>query len=531
MLPTLREVLELPSFARAGVVVHAGDPSRTTVRWVHSSEVFEMGGLLAGGELLLTTGLGLYGCSGDQLTDYVDRLADSGCVALALEVGRSFMDTPRQLLEAAERRGLVLLSLHDVVPFERMIEDFHDLIVERKGATRRTDEPLWQELLGLVVAGQGLTTLLRATSRLADSPVWLLDLEGHVIDRSAPVDLPSGAPTTTADVRGPHGSVGRLVLEGPASSRRVSVADRAAVAVALELGRHPHLDQRPSLAQAVVTDLVSGVLSSHEDMLARCTLAGWTPAEHHHILAVAFVVDRRTPARELVGPVRKAVVAQLGPCLVGISGNQVLVVTQGWVRPEQNRVRRVVTAVFDALRSGPAGGAVLAASVANPVTELFALPAAIAEAQDVARIARRINVRDRVVLARDTGVHRLIAASDPADMAAFVSEQLGPLLANDTRYATDLVRTLDAFLASGTSKARAAESLGIRRQSFYARLRRIESLLGVPLGDPGQLTCLAVAIVAWRMRTGSDPQVAASGTPGPATSRIGVTAAVERIRA
>ena len=75
---SLAEVLTLPSFRAAGTEVLHGDPDRVPVRWVHSSEVFEMGSLLAGGEVLLTSGLGLHGRTAGHLASYVDQLADAG---------------------------------------------------------------------------------------------------------------------------------------------------------------------------------------------------------------------------------------------------------------------------------------------------------------------------------------------------------------------------------------------------------------------------------------------------------------------
>lgn len=137
MLPTLRQVLAMPSFKAAAIEVLAGDVDTAVVRWVHSSEVYEMGGLLSGGEVLLTTGLGLHGRSPEQLTAYIDQLADAGCVALAMEVGRSFLTAPPELVEASRRRGLAFLALHAVVPFERMVEDFHDLMLRRTSVRHR----------------------------------------------------------------------------------------------------------------------------------------------------------------------------------------------------------------------------------------------------------------------------------------------------------------------------------------------------------------------------------------------------------
>ena len=111
MLIPLSDVLALPSFRASGAQVLAGQPDGVLVRWVHSSEVFEMGGLLAGGEVLLTTGLGLHGRTSEHLTAYVEQLADAGLAALALELGRTFFEVPAAILEAAGRRELVVLGL------------------------------------------------------------------------------------------------------------------------------------------------------------------------------------------------------------------------------------------------------------------------------------------------------------------------------------------------------------------------------------------------------------------------------------
>lgn len=509
MLPTLREVLALPSFTDAAVEVHAGAPDATVVRWVHSSEVYEMGGLLAGGELLLTTGLGLHGRSGEQLTDYLDLLADAGCVALAMEVGRSFLTPPQELIDASRRRGMAFLTLHAVVPFERMIEDFHDLVLRRRFGSPRAGEPVWQQLMDVVVAGQGITALLGAVARLAGCSVELLDPEGRVVERSAG---PSERPVdeqTTLDVRGPTGSLGRLVLNGRPTARRGAVGNCATVAVALELGRQPDFGPRQSLAQSVISDLAGGMLTSHGDLFERVSAAGWTPVEGQHVLVAALDVDQRTPVREMVLPVRTAVEAVFGRCLIGVAGHHVVILVQGWLQPSPARVRTAFDDVDERLRSGPDGSALRTIGVSTPVRRLSDVSTALGQAREVVQIARRFGIRSGVLCARDVGVHRLLASAvAPTQLADFIAEQLGSVIVDDTEHSADLVRTLDAFVAHRGSKARSALALGIRRQSLYARLSRLEKLLGASLDDPMQLACLGLALTAWRMQSGIDPQAA-----------------------
>ncbi|SFL56483.1 helix-turn-helix domain-containing protein [Geodermatophilus ruber] len=507
MLPTVTEVLRLPALRAAAPEVLTGDPDTAVVRWVHSSEVYEMGGLLAGGELLLTTGLGLHGRTAQQVTDYVEQLADAGCAGLALEVGRSFAVVPHELVQTARRRGMVLVTLREVVPFVRMVEDFHDLLLRRKLSWRRPAEPIWQELLGLVLSGQGLAAVLNASARLADCPVELVDVDGRVVERSRTPGLAGSAARTVTEVRGAHGPVGRLVLHGRSTAQRTGVAERAAVAVALELGRHPDLGSRPSLAQAVITDLVAGVLVSQGDLQARLSAAGWVAPAGSSVLVAAVEVDRRTPASEAVPAVREAAEAVLGRCLVGAAGSTVIVLARGWPRSAQPRQREAAEQLRTRLCAGPLGAAVRTIGAADPVSDLADVPEAVARAREVITLSRRIGSRQPVVTAQDVAVHRLLAGGlDGAQLASFVTGQLGPLVDHDAAHGTDLLRTLDAHLATGLSKTRTAESLGIRRQTLYARLERIEHLLGTPVEDPAQRTCLGLALAAWRMRTGLDPQ-------------------------
>lgn len=508
VLPTVAEVLALPSVAAAAPRVLAGDPDRTVVRWVHSSEVYEMGGLLSGGEFLLTTGLGLHGRSPRQLVDYADRLADAGCVGLALELGRTFAEVPGELVRTAAHRGLVLVELSAVAPFARMVENFHDLVVAARDPGYRPAEAVWQELLALVVTGQGMPALLDAVARLAGCPVHVADPDGRVLATSrvpVPAELPAGLPVdhTAAEVRGPHGVAGRLLLHGRPTRARAGIADRAAVAVALELGRAPSAVVRPSPAQSLVTDLAAGVRLSPAQVRTRLADAGLPPATGADLLVLGVLVDRRTPPEDVVGAVHAAAEAALGRCLVAVGGRLVVVVA----RARRGGDRAAALRLRAALAEGRSADAVLLVAAADPVADDGGLGDALAQARSVVELAHRVGVRRPVVLAGDLAVHQLLADAVPADrLAAFVDARLRPVLDHDSAHGTELLRTLDAHLTHGLVKARTASALGIRRQSLHARLDRLTALLGAPVEDPAQLVGLAVALVGWQLRTGTDAQ-------------------------
>ncbi|SDN10358.1 PucR C-terminal helix-turn-helix domain-containing protein [Streptomyces sp. cf386] len=88
-------------------------------------------------------------------------------------------------------------------------------------------------------------------------------------------------------------------------------------------------------------------------------------------------------------------------------------------------------------------------------------------------------------------------------LAGMVQHALGPLLEWEAAHPSDLVRTLEVHLRHGCSPTRTAALLHIGRQSLYQRLERIESLLGLEIGDPDLLGELLAAACAHRVVRGT----------------------------
>jgi len=140
---------------------------------------------------------------------------------------------------------------------------------------------------------------------------------------------------------------------------------------------------------------------------------------------------------------------------------------------------------------------------AGPVgADVSSLAASVVAAREASRLARRLGSHPRVLLAADVGVHRLLTRLvEHAELETFLDEQIGALLEHDARLGRDLVRTLEAYFDNGLSKTRTAAALGVRRQTLYARIERIETLLGgLDLHRRERRTALDLALVAWRLR-------------------------------
>ncbi|MFF5056237.1 PucR family transcriptional regulator [Micromonospora sp. NPDC000663] len=182
MFPTVREVLALDPVRHGAPRVVAGDAGLDRpVRWVHVAEVPDIATLLGGGELVLTTGIGLPGDDAG-LRAFIGDLADVGVSGLVVELGRRYVSgVPRVMAATAERRGLPLVELRRATPFVRITEAVHALIVDVQLTELRATEEIHQRFNDLSVEGADAAEVIRQAAELSGCPVVLENLSRQVL--------------------------------------------------------------------------------------------------------------------------------------------------------------------------------------------------------------------------------------------------------------------------------------------------------------------------------------------------------------
>ncbi|MEW2146135.1 PucR family transcriptional regulator ligand-binding domain-containing protein [Micromonospora vinacea] len=212
VFPTVREVLALDPVRHGAPRVVAGDEGLDRpVRWVHVAEVPDIATLLGGGELVLTTGIGLPG-DDTGLRAFIGDLADVGVSGLVVELGRRYVSgVPRVMAAAAERRGLPLVELRRATPFVRITEAVHALIVDAQLTELRATEEIHQRFNDLSVEGADTAEVIRQAAELSGCPVVLENLSRQVLGYD------------------PAGESAELLLDGwEQHSRRIRPAGRTA---------------------------------------------------------------------------------------------------------------------------------------------------------------------------------------------------------------------------------------------------------------------------------------------------------------
>ncbi|MFI1759333.1 PucR family transcriptional regulator [Streptomyces sp. NPDC020571] len=515
---SVRQVLGLER-VRAGQpeVVAGAHRLDRPVRWVHVAEAADVGVMLSGGEMVLTTGVLLAGDE-DKQGEYIRSLDRAEASAVVLGLGRAFPAPPDVMRRAAERCGLPMVVLHRPFPFAELTEEVQSRLLRRKFAAVSLSEAVRTELTGLITAGAPVQRLLDEVARHAGCPVVVTNLAHRVLatagERAAVDDVlrdweriarQAGAGSADGWLRAELSCRGerwgRLVLCGYGGDRAAGrlLADRAAEALVLHrmlAGDGTHGSQgaasagswdswEEQSARSLLTDLVSGAVPARQ-LLPRARAAG-LPVNRR--VFVPLVVRERDPAR----PARVLRRLGLPGIAAGLADDRVAVLLS--LAPDQDA--RALTVHFATrLRSEPdSRHAVVAAAEARG--DWADVPAALREAQHVAdAVADSATALDLppVVRLRDVHLRGLVRLlRDDPHVQSFAERELDGLLRGPDQ---DLLPVLRTYLATGRNKSRTAQLHHVSRPALYRRLEAIQGRLGVDLDDFEQAASVHIALLA-----------------------------------
>lgn len=521
MFPTVREVMTLDSMRVGAPRLVAGEAGLDRpVRWVHSSEVPDIASLLRGGELVLTTGIGLP-ADDAGVRAFINDLAGVGVAGLVVELGRRYTTgVPKVMAAAAEKRGLPLIELRRPTPFVPITEAVHSLIVDAQLSELRATEEIHQRFTELSVEGADPNEVVHQAAQLSGRPVVLENLARQVLAFDAAGgraemlldsweqlsrqvmqvgrtthDADEGWLATTVGARGQDW--GRLLMrvDGPQPpTRLVILLERAASALAL--GRLIERDAE-GLARQLHGTLLSALLAHSlpvDEVALRARALGVTLERRKLVgIVVRPLHEEGVPVEDLSEAVSQA---------LRESG------LDGLVSPLESRAVGALMALkpgadtslrgfAKTLRRGRSDVLVIAAG--SEVEGLREARRSLVEALQVAEAARHDPTSAEVHRLPNVGLPGLLyLLRDEPRLQTFMERQLGPLLAHDAQHPKEpLLPTLRTYLESGRNKSVAAAQSHLSRPALYERLGRLERILGVDLESVPVCLSLHVALLAW----------------------------------
>jgi purine catabolism regulator len=496
----IRDIVGAPGL---GIGVAAGtDGLDNPVRWIHVSELRDPTPWLEGGELLLTTGLGVGSSSAAQVA-YVRRLASAGLSGLALGVGFGFETVPRAISTVADRLGFPVLTIPYELPF---------IAVTKMGFSRLADEQLelmtdalavHEQLAAIVIDGRGLETLLDTLHDCLGCGLRVVDGRGRTLcerrnggrERAPALELPVGG----------HGEAAAVLQCWPRGDTfdeyDLLVLHHGQTAVAFELSRRRAVSATElRLAGDMFEDLEHDRLDDRE-IDRRLAAFGLDPgcgcativAEPAAAVSAEQVRDELARALDAAGvPYLSTARGEAAAFLVQTAddGDAVVLATD---LAELGSTARIGV-------GRPASGRAIRRSLAEA-------RAALEAARPVASY-------------RDLGPLELILGLSDAALEAFVDRVLG-----DTARNASLVESLTMLLDCGCRWSEAAARLGVHRHTLRYRMDRLRERTGRHPDDAADrmelwLAVKAVQVLARRPDSGGAPQLVLDAASTREASRI-----------
>ena len=299
---------------------------------------------------------------------------------------------------------------------------------------------------------------------------------------------------------------GHLLLS---SERDLSPIDRALVdagttGIALAFAKvRAAIEVEERLRGEAAADLLNGTYGNEEAIAARAARLGYDLGEPRDMLVIhesseADGEDLSTLAshdrqRRHLDVVRERLAGRAPRSLAVLHAGSIVVLASG-ARPNDPDVRELARDLQAAV-AGIAGAGPVTVAVADRCERPDDYAPAFEVARDSIELMLKLGRGGTVVGTSELGPYGLLLrASTRDDLEAFARRTLRPLIDHDIAHGGDLLHTLRAFLEEDRVQRRAAARCFVHVNTIVYRVRRIEELLGVDLGDPTAVFDITLAL-------------------------------------
>ena len=480
-----------------------------TVRWAYTTDLLEPARYLRGGELVLT-GMMWHTRPQDSQT-FVASVVSAGAVAIG--AGTALGEVPPDLITACRDHDIPLVEVPTQTSFGAVTEEVLHSLTQQRFSTIAKSRDRHRRLMADVAAGADLSSAFAEAATQAGMTAWLISSTGRAVASSKTplpteeaenlaaralsrsmsphtmhLKRPAGAePVTVVPVQSKDShppATWFLVCAGDqeqwSTEEHEAVAELSSMAV---LGRSraderiltkaQHLEGLPQLLTAQRFDEATALLRGVD-------LVDGTKGCTHAVAAAMMLPEPR------VSDLARRVLAELvasWPGAVVIGDNEALAVipvqdTGADARAEVENIRADLVHRAQVLEGGLLDHR-LAIGLSSAAPAVAELRGAMVEARHARRLAELRGGRSRVIAGAEIDSHELLLASVPEEVqSSYRDRLLGPLLAYDREHRSELVSTLEQFLAHSGSWQRCAAAMHVHVNTLRYRIGRVEELSG-----------------------------------------------------
>lgn len=382
------------------------------------------------------------------------------------------------------------------------LERANDIIREHSGVIERASE-VHDRLSELVLHGGGVHDVADAVSEVLGGTVEFSD-EGAGAARRAGGHAVREGDDWVAAVSAGGESLGALVLHGqpdldPVDQRTL---ERAALVTSLLLLARRSAGEAEQRVRGELLDDLLDAPDRDRRLLKERAARLRTDSEAPHVVLAARVDraggtdgpdagGRESADRQRLWSAATHLAATRHGLASARDGGTVLLLPLGPGESAAELARQTARSLGGTLREPVTVGA--SAPVRAPLDRPDQVAGAYQEARRCLDALLLLHRSGQGAAAEDLGFLGLLLA-DGRDIDGFVDRTIGQVVSYDRRRGTDLVRTLDAYFASGMSPARTKDELHVHVNTVAQRLERVGRLLGPDWQSPSRALEIQLAL-------------------------------------
>jgi purine catabolism regulator len=502
---TMKDILKRPTFHQAEIIASEAALQRV-VRWVHIMEVAQVGHLLNGNELILSTGIGWNDDEALSIS-FLQQLIDCGASGLCIELGTYVKQPFEQMKQLAQRENFPLIFFHKEVRYIDITQDLHAIFINRHHWMVSELESLSSQLNQLLLSGKGLMALLELLQKTTHAQIAFFPLEAEVQyvpqlpkSKAAAIYNEWTANKLSSSIGDNKRMAHRPILaldhlfadlliysDKELSDFDVLALDRCSTAIAQEIMRTSYMEERRRYKEDLwIIDWLGGKQSSREVSdyinsvkgslkLNKGIVCLFEP-ELKYFESKEFettLIQKNMIARSLFEKqgfylfptlFNKQIVYILLDQLSRSSTKEPIIDTIHRLQKseEQQKLK---------LYSHRVG-------VGKEVTNITLIQKSYESAQETILIQQDIGPLAKPFYS-ELHIYRIISnLKKTGQLPSFIEEYIGPLIQYELEKNSQLLRTLKVYLSTSCSKQETAKELYIVRQTLYYRLEKIASLIG-----------------------------------------------------
>jgi len=530
---TVRDVLSRESFKTAKIVAGCEGLNRQ-VKWSHVLETKEFDSLINGGELILTTGVGLDLDLPSQLK-YVTQLIEQDVACICIEMGSYFKEIPLEVIDLANQKNFPIIIFEKTVKFVDITQDLHTFIINKHHQMLSQLDTLSRKFNSLSLSHNGILKILQELHQffrqsvlfISDDakpyyfPAEIRKLETSIrdyIDRNPGTDTDHKIFILNDDIFALMPVVGLgqvwghlcLQVKHPLFDEfSFLILDRAALAIAQILLRNRTLEERKQNNEdELVRNLMNGRDVEQDDIKA------YLPPPSNNMYFRIFVIQIDMPEKVLDEEAWEEIKLQRSMMIrsifkrlgffpaVSSSKNEISIIASfistDSLKNETDRFSQVLQRIGEMKEN----------SFIDVTRCTFGISMVYKGIPDITRgyeeAVKVLNLHKSEIAEsnfyEDLGIYRLLLLLQKGEyLDKYIQEYLAAILDYDRKMESNLFETLRVYLECGGSKKDTADRLFIVRQTLYHRLEKLESLLGKSFMAPSNRLALEVAIMAYHL--------------------------------